>query len=570
MSLLTTGQALGLFALCAAALVILFLLRRKSKRIVVASLVPWRLVVKRRVNPLWRALIALLLQILAVGLGSWALVEDAEQASSTAPAPTLYIVDTSPSMAPRLEALSERLRGSEAGLVAAGDELSLVFAPGSSVARQQAGLRRLRGSQSAKLAEAVALVQSLGAEPIVLTDRDPDLDVPWEILGQGVEQDLAVLSVQASAGPGLPPQIQVVVRVANHGSQDAKLPLLLRSSEQEVGQSTLSVPAGQVLEQGFVMDPVPGTWLSAELLQEDGFPANDQAFALLPQVRPATVRIVSDAPNRYLRDAFGVMPGVQLQQVSGARYVDPQGSVDLLIFDRLAPARLPSSPALYIDPPPGSGPFPPVGVAQEAAFTTWDFSHPLLDGVALRHVEVEQLSLLEARPGARLLAASAEGPVALVRDNEPKAVVLGFDVTRSDLPLTVAFPQLLYKTLIWARQGMDTQVDPPTSTAAGVALDPGAPAQVRGLSDPDFAAQARAGSASLGGLPPGVYAVQQGSEERLVALNLPESEVPTAAQGQAVQASSQAAVLPQGRPMWVWLVGIAAAVLLLEFVVAER
>ena len=570
MSLLSAGQALGLFAVCALALVILFLLRRKSKRIVVASLVPWRLVVKRRVNPLWRALIALVLQILAVALGCWALLADPQIAGEQAQAPSFFIVDTSASMEPRLQALPERVLGTEAGLVAAGEEVSLIFAPGSSVARQQSGLLRVQLGQSQSLAEAVTLAKALGAQPVVLTDRDPGLDVPWELLGEGVVGDLAVLSVQASAGPGLPPEIQVVVQVANNGDQDAELPLLLRSSEQEIGQSTLQVPAGQTLSQGFVIDPIPGTWLSAELLVEDPFPSNNVAFGLMPQVRPATVRIVSDAPNRYLRDAFGVMPGVQIQEVSASRYVDPQGSVDLLVFDRVAPRRLPQSPALYFDPPPGAGPFPPVGVAQEAAFTTWDFSHPLLDGVALRHVEVEQLSLLEASPGARLLAASAEGPVALVRDQAPKAVVLGFDVTRSDLPLTVAFPQLLYKMLIWSRQGMDTQVAPSGWTDAGVALDPGAAAQVRSLSEEGGEWSARAGTGRLGGLPAGVYAVQQGSEQRLVALNLPASEAPTRESGEARAQLTQAALVPSGRPAWVWLVLAAGALLLIEFAVAER
>lgn len=569
MNLLSTGQALGLFAVCALALVILFLLRRKSKRIVVASLVPWRLVVKRRVNPLWRALIALMLQILSVALGCWALLAGPETQGELAEAPTFFVVDTSASMGPRLQALPERVLGSPAGLVAAGEEVSLVFAPGSSVARQQAGLLRVQAGQTQSLREAVTLAQSLGARPLVLSDQDPGLDVPWELLGQGVAGDLAVLSVQASAGPGLPPEIQVVVQVANNGSEDAEIPVLLRSSEQEIGQSTLMVPAGQSLSQGFVIEPIPGTWLSAEILVDDPFPSNNVAFGLLPQVRPARVRIVSDAPNRYLRDAFGVMPGVELQEVSASRYVDPQGSVDLLIFDRVAPRRLPQSPALYIDPPQGAGPFPPVGVAQEPAFTTWDFSHPLLDGVALRHVEVEQLSLLEARPGARLLAASAEGPVALVRDEEPKAVVLGFDVTRSDLPLTVAFPQLLYKMLIWSRQGMDTQVSPSIGTDVGIALDPGAAAQIRSLTA-EGVWTARAGTARLGGLPAGVYAVQQGTEQRLVALNLPAGERPTLGSGDARAEVSVAALVPGGRPAWVWLVLAAGALLLVEFAVAER
>jgi len=38
-----------------------------------------------------------------------------------------------------------------------------------------------------------------------------------------------------------------------------------------------------------------------------------------------------------------------------------------------------------------------------------------------------------------------------VRDDEPRALVLGFDLTRSDLPLTLAFPQLVYNMVRWGR-----------------------------------------------------------------------------------------------------------------------
>ena len=76
MSPLEPTQALTLFGVVAALLVLLFLIRRRAKRVVVPSLQPWRLVINRRVNPLWKQLLSLALQLLAAALACWALVPE--------------------------------------------------------------------------------------------------------------------------------------------------------------------------------------------------------------------------------------------------------------------------------------------------------------------------------------------------------------------------------------------------------------------------------------------------------------------------------------------------------------
>lgn len=573
MSLLSLPQALLASAVVTALLVVLFLLRRKARRVVVPSLMPFRKVVRRRVNPLWRALIALALQILGSLLCIWSLLAPPQDTAETPEIPQVWVVDTSASMAGRLPALDAQVLGQPVGLMAAGEETRLIFGPGSSRAQQAAGLAHLGPSGSgADLAGAVQLAQSMGAEVLVLTDHDPELGVPWRVLGPAQGADVSLQSLSATAGPGLPPEIQLSLTLQNHGTEPVELQLRLETASSVVGEDRFTLEPGAPVIKGYKMDPVAdgSPWIQATLVNHsDALSANDVAFGLLPPVRPARVWIVGDAPNRYLEGGFGVMPGVQVERVRAGAYRDPGDSVDLVVFDRVVPRVLPQVPALYVDPPMGAGPFPPVQAAQDPEFTSWDFSHPLLDGVALRHLEVERLHLLKGGPGDRMLAGAAEGPVALVRDDAPRAVALGFDLTRSDWPLSVAFPQFLYRLLIWARQGSDLDRAPAVDAWEGVPLDPGAPARVQRLDQPGQW-EVQAGTQRLRGLPAGVYEVDQGEQPRQIAVNLPAAEFASALAGDPLPAAPEPAAPSDSRPRWVWLALGAAVVLLVEFGVSER
>ena len=569
MNPLEATRALTLFGVVAAALVLLFLIRRRAKRVVVPSLQPWRVVVKRRVNPLWRQLLSLLLQLIAAGLACWALVpESAADVAETA-APPMAIIDGSASMAAegRLEAATDWARSLEGGVLLATDEVQMLVAPGSTEGRVEAGLKRVRaGTGQARVAEAVTLARQLGHVPVVLSDRAPGPE--WRVVGPG-GPDVAVQEVVASAGPGLPPEYAVSVRLENHGPDPVTVTVQLETEGAILGKAPVELPPGEAQLTTFRMDPVPGEWVMARLVEHsDALPANDIAYGVLPGLRPASVVLVSRG-NRYLEDLFGVLPGLSLRKVAPDRYRRPTG-VDLVIFDRVAPAgTLPDAATWFIDPPAGASPAPPAGWAGEPDFTTWDFSHDLLRGVALRHIAVEQLRVLKASPRASVLASSDDGP-AIVVSEDPKVLVMGFDLARSDLPLTIAFPQLVYNILMWARE--DAVGAPPASSlssARGLALDPGQGAIVDRL-DHEGHWEVAPGRATLDGLAPGVYRVLDRAGERLVAINHAPEEHGLMGSGEAAPVLTDADVVELPRPRLVVLALIAMGLLLVEFVVAVR
>jgi len=567
MSLLSAGQAAALFAASAALLVLFFFLRQRARRVVVPSLEVWRERVPRRTNPIWRELAALLLQLVAAGLICAALVETEVEIGDDSSRPVV-VVDGSASMEPRLSAAADLARSLEAGVVLAGEDVRLLASPTDSPGQREVGLQRLTaGVAGADLDRAVALVRQLGFEPIVASDEPLG---GARVVGEGLE-DVSIDEVAVSAGPGLPPEYAVRMVVTNHGPEARSVSVRVESATEILGEADLELDPGQRLERTFRMDPVEAEWVVARLADHtDDLPANDAAFALLPTLRPARAWLVSDG-NRYLEDVLALMPGLQLRVIDPSAYRRPPADLDLVIFDRVAPAGRLDCASVYLDPPPSSGPFPPVGRAQDAEFTTWDYTHPVLRGVTFRHLAVEQVSVLSLpRLKGHVIASTDDGPAIVASTDSPRSIAVGFDLRRSDLPLTVAFPQLVYNLLLWARQ--DASGLAPglaRTTAEGIPVDPGGPVRVERV-DAAGSWAFDAGVSRVGDLPPGIYQVEDRSSTRLEALRHPPDEHGTVSIGAPIPAPPSEDEAPPERPRHVLLAAGAFLLLLLEFLVAPR
>jgi len=70
--------------------------------------------------------------------------------------------------------------------------------------------------------------------------------------------------------------------------------------------------------------------------------------------------------------------------------------------------------------------------------------------VTLKDVNISSSVRFNRAPGLQVLAASFHNAVIVARtEQNVKSVAFGFDVTRSDLPLRIAFPILIINSLDW-------------------------------------------------------------------------------------------------------------------------
>jgi hypothetical protein len=191
--------------------------------------------------------------------------------------------------------------------------------------------------------------------------------------------------------------------------------------------------------------------LTALANSKDELPADDHAYALLPERRRAKVLVVTPG-NTYLEAALLLDEYLDVQLVTPRDYasvIAPSGQKhDVVIFDGATPSDAPRAHAIYLDP---RGPGSPVKVENEIkspGFDRIERKHPIVRWTALDDVNISRGHKLAPQPGDKVVGASADGPILVTGQRGGyKFVAMGFDVRDSDLPLRVAWPLVLLNSI---------------------------------------------------------------------------------------------------------------------------
>ncbi|MDP6947039.1 MAG: hypothetical protein QF464_23015, partial [Myxococcota bacterium] len=180
------------------------------------------------------------------------------------------------------------------------------------------------------------------------------------------------------------------------------------------------------------------------------FAGDDVAFAVVPPRKRLAVQLVSEG-NLFLQASLFLRENVDLEVVSPDDYTGPEG-FDVTFVDR-APVDV-SRPGRYVlfDPPEG-GPFVHKGTLKNPAVTSVRKRHPLVAGLTLADAGISTASKLVAERGDEIVATGPKGaPLILTRRDEAgdrTFVAVAFDVRRSLLPVSYAFPLLVVNALNW-------------------------------------------------------------------------------------------------------------------------
>ncbi|MEM6786955.1 MAG: VWA domain-containing protein [Myxococcota bacterium] len=186
----------------------------------------------------------------------------------------------------------------------------------------------------------------------------------------------------------------------------------------------------------------------------DRLPADNSAYALLPERRRARVLVVTEG-NMYLEAALLLDEYLEVNTVAPAGYPPASGTYDITIFDGVAPRVADGAGhRLYLDPPrDGDTPFEVADEITSTARYTVGFDeieakHPIVRGLTLGDVNIGRAHALRGRDQDTKVGASFKGTI-LLAGRRPgfKFAALGFDVRESDLPLRIAWPLLLLNTI---------------------------------------------------------------------------------------------------------------------------
>jgi hypothetical protein len=322
------------------------------------------------------------------------------------------------------------------------------------------GVRRLEPTETrADLARGVALALDAlrgvkNPEIVVVSDGGVDAEaatramaghaVPVRYVPVGTRgKNIAITGFSVRRYPLDASRYEVMLEVTNTNDVAESVELSLVGDGAVIDVSRLSLGPKEVLPRFYRDLGGASRTLEARIRlasgQRDDLPADDRAFALMPERRRARVLVVTKG-NTYLEAALLLDEYLDVTTTSESSY-PPAGAFDVTIFDGVAPNPPKNGGALYLNPPASGAPVKLGREIKDFGFDTWDRKSELLRFMALENVQVARGHALAPEKEDHVVAASELGPI-LVRGRRDglRFVELGFDPRDSDLVVRVAWP----------------------------------------------------------------------------------------------------------------------------------
>jgi hypothetical protein len=244
---------------------------------------------------------------------------------------------------------------------------------------------------------------------------------------------------------------EVMLEVANTNDKPAQVELTLLGDGTIIDVSRLALGPNERLPRYYQDLAGASRTLEAKIRFADGhaddLPADDHAFALMPERRRARVLLISRG-NTYLDAALLLDEYLDVTTVSPGQPL-PTEHFDVAILDGIAES-LPETvaAALYLNPPADGSPVKVGHPIKDFGFDTWEKKSPILRFLALGDVQVADGHAFVPGASDHVLGASDQGPILVsgARAGQ-RFVALGFDPRNSDLVLRVAWPLFVLNSI---------------------------------------------------------------------------------------------------------------------------
>lgn len=616
---LPLGTLLAVFGGAAALTIVFYILRLRRRPVAVPFAPLWHSVLgdrdASRLFSRLRRWLSLLLQLVLLALLAVALGDPRPEGTLGTGRNVVLLIDASASMQAtdekptRLEAARTKARelvrglgGSDRALVVQMGEVPVPLSTLSDEPTELvAAINRVRASDTrADLGRALELAADAlrGAthpEIVVVSDGAlPEPAVAPELGGASVRflpvgksgKNLAITAFSVRRYPLDKSRLEVLAEVANLGTERADLELSLWGDGSIIDSERLSVEGGARLARFFT--DVGGTrrGLEARLRYADGtrddLPADDRAYALVPERRRARVALVTPG-NTYLEAALLLDEYLDVTEVKPSSY-PPPGRFDATLFDGVAPPPAAESGGLiYLNPPIAGAPVKVGKAIQDFGFDTWDRKSRVLRFAALGDVQVAKGHAFEPESGDKVLGASDNGPILVSGSRSGRPfIALGFDPRQSDLVLRPAWP-LLVLNAIDSFSESDTSYLSAYRTGEVWRVPVAEGAREAELTLPDGGKRpvpVQDGHAVTFGEHAGVYQLATGTAETRVlsefAANLADLDESRILPQKTLKVAGKAAPPPEPgkggarRELWIWLVAAALGLSLVEWFTYHR
>lgn len=301
-------------------------------------------------------------------------------------------------------------------------------------------LDALRGSKNPE----IVLVSDGGVDTEAAAHALPSAAVPVRYVPVGKHgKNVAITGFSVRRYPLDASRYEVMLEVTNTNDVAENVELSLVGDGAVIDVSRLSLRPKEVLPRFYADLGGASRTLEARIRlangQRDDLPADDRAYALMPERHRARVLVVTKG-NTYLDAALLLDEYLDVTTIPERAY-PPDGAFDVTIFDGVAPGPQKKGGALYLNPPPTGAPVKLGRELKDFGFDTWDRKSELIRWMALENVQVAHGHAFVPEKEDHVVGASELGPTLVSgrRDGLP-FVALGFDPRDSDLVMRVAWP----------------------------------------------------------------------------------------------------------------------------------
>ncbi|MGH7276913.1 MAG: VWA domain-containing protein [Candidatus Rokuibacteriota bacterium] len=472
--------ALALFALALPLVLLYFLkVRRRERR--VSSLLLWDPSLRdREASAFFQRLQRdplLVLQLLALLALSLALARPAVTLMGDGARKIVVVLDTSASMkardvppsrfeVARSEAaqLVRRLsEGAEVMVIEAGLQPKVTAALGRDREGALAAIRAAKARDLPnRLTEAVRTARALvaadpRAEIHVFTDGafslppGPDVADPrvrWIGVGQR-SRNVGITNLSIRKNYLGTFDFQAFVSLVNYTSEPRTFTFTLELDREPIAEKEVTLEPSVRRSVVVPFSHGGGGTVVARLQIDDDLAVDDIAYAVLPPPRKINVLLVSSG-NLFLEKVLKTDPQVSLEVRSPEQYAGGMAEADVVILDSVTPPRAGQGRFVFVNTVPPDVPLEVLGKIERPTIMDWDRAHPVMRHVEFAKVVIEDALRVRPLAAGRPLVEAVGGPlIYALEEPDRKALFIGFDLFKTDLPLRIAFPLILSNGLRW-------------------------------------------------------------------------------------------------------------------------
>lgn len=473
--------ALGLIP----ALLLLHLLRPKPQQIDVTNLFIWQEILKERGQRVafkrLRKNLPLLLQILLIILGTLTLARPVWFYFSQKQGDMILVIDTSASMKTRLnsgtrfdlarekalELIDQREGQQKILLINAGYDPTIMSGFLDDTAQAREMVKNLNptdapGNLEQAVYLALSFVDPAKDDTMYLITDGADASVS-EILQMrqriiphlisGGETNIGITKFEFRQELDRPHSYQIMLEVKNFSPAPLECPLQLSIDRSVIVDTTISLESQEKRLLIFPYFGLISGIATAELHIDDDFAVDNTAYLSLTTTEDLWVllaskgnyfleRLLETYPNVFVNKIEEIIPSSWEQQVMGH---------DIVIVDRLDFPKTEKGNFLLIDAYSSSIPVSKTGQVAFPAVYDWDSGHPIMADVNVSSLIVEQAGQLQSSDEAidAVIEAQQTDLMLTYQHEGLRAILLGFDITRSNLPLKIAFPVMMSNIITW-------------------------------------------------------------------------------------------------------------------------